>query len=66
MFGLIKNKKYRISIEVTWSFFGKMLSLPFSEKSYTVVVEQLITTGTEEERKETAEIKKHKELKELK
>ena len=40
-----------------------MLSLPFSEKSYTVVVEQLITTGTEEERKETAEIKKYKELK---
>ena len=35
-------------------FFGKMLSLPFSEKSYTVVVEQLITTGTEEERNETA------------
>ena len=44
-------------------FFGKMLSLPFSEKSYTVVVEQLITTGTEEERNETAEIKKHTELK---
>ena len=40
-----------------------MLSLPFSEKSYTVVVEQLITTGTEEERNETAEIKKHTERK---